>query len=140
MIEFNSLVPGFSLFDKSLIRDWLSEIILKEGKNPGDLNLIFCNDDYLLEINRNYLKHDYYTDIITFSTSHISAIISGDIYISIDRVKENAKNNNEIFEMELARVLAHGLLHLLGYDDNTNEQVKQMRTKEDIYLFLLPDF
>ena len=98
------------------------------------LNYIFCSDDYLLEINKQYLDHDYYTDIITFDNSEDEALLEGDIYISVDRVTENAENFNTSFEVELRRVMVHGVLHLLGFDDTTDELKAQMRSKEDEYL------
>ncbi len=114
----------------------LSTICKSNGYEKFSLNYIFCNDDYLLEINKQYLDHDYYTDIITFDNSEDENILESDIYISIDRVTENAKNFEASFELELRRVMVHGLLHLLGYDDTTDALKAKMRLKEDEYLQL----
>jgi probable rRNA maturation factor len=115
---------------------WIKSISLSEGYEIGSLNYIFCSDAYLLEINKQYLDHDYFTDIITFDQSEVEDIIEGDIYISIDRVKENAENLGQNFDVELRRVLIHGLLHLVGYDDTTDQLKKEMRAKEDSCLAL----
>jgi len=139
MIHFNSLISTFRLNNQTILKDWLVNAILNEGKVPGDLVYIFCSDDYLLEVNRKFLKHDYFTDIITFPTSNNPEIISGDIYLSIDRVYENSSNENDKFEREFARVLVHGVLHLIGYKDNTTTESLLMRSKEDYYLLLLPE-
>lgn len=140
MINFNSLILSFALSKQILLKEWLTLVVLKEDKKLGELSFIFCADDYLLEINRKFLQHDFYTDIITFPTSTKTDIVSGEIYISIDRIRENAINRNEIFDKELARVLVHGILHLLGYDDHTEEEITLIRSKEDNYLLLLPEF
>lgn len=139
MILFNSLISEFELRNQIIFKEWLVNVILKENKTPGDLIFIFCSDNYLLELNNQFLSHDYFTDIITFSTSHIPDIISGEIYLSIERVYENSSNRNEKFEVELARVMVHGVLHLIGYNDHTSKETAMMRTKEDYYLLLLPE-
>jgi rRNA maturation RNase YbeY len=139
MIQFNSLFPGIEFSGQIILKEWLIQVIFKENKKPGELNFVFCSDDFLLEINKNFLQHDYYTDIITFPTSSRTEIISGEIYISVDRIIDNAKKNCQKFEREFARVLLHGILHLIGYNDHTEEQISLMRTKEDYYLFLLPE-
>ena len=112
---------------------WLEDLILDEGKKPGDINYILCDDEYLLEINRQYLDHDYYTDIITFDYCK-GKIISGDIFLSLQRVLDNASMLETKQEEELNRVLAHGILHLCGYKDKTEEEQKLMRSKEDFYI------
>jgi len=140
MIQFNSLISDFVLCEQSVFKKWLTDVILKENKTPGELNFIFCNDDYLIEINRNYLGHDYFTDIITFPFAVKPNIISGEIYLSIERIKENAIDADEKFEKELSRVLVHGVLHLIGYNDHTSSEIEIMRRKEDNYLLLLPEF
>ena len=122
--------------NKDKVSAWLRHISKREGYKIIDLNYTFCSDDSLLEINIQYLNHNYYTDIITFDLSDIPREIEGDIYISIDRVKENAKINHSNFEEELLRVLAHGLLHLMGYKDKTKEDAKRMRDKEEECLIL----
>lgn len=139
MIHFNSLISKFELNNQTIFKDWLVKVILSEDKIPGDLFYIFCSDDYLLEVNKNFLQHDFFTDIITFPISNNSEIISGEIYLSIERVYENASNENNEFERELARVLVHGILHLIGYNDHTTSETTMMRAKEDYYLLLLPE-
>ncbi|HEY9114782.1 MAG TPA: rRNA maturation RNase YbeY [Bacteroidales bacterium] len=139
MIHFHTLIPGFSLSNTDILKEWLGNVILKENKMSGDLNFIFCSDDYLLEINSFFLQHNYYTDILTFPTSENPKIISGEIYLSIDRVKENAIANSVSFKNELKRVLVHGVLHLLGYTDDSLDEISLMRSKEDNYLLLLPE-
>ena len=111
----------------------LENIILSEGKKPGEINYIFCNDEYLLQVNREYLKHDYYTDVITFDYVK-GKTISGDIFVSLPRIFDNAQTLSKDFESEFFRVLAHGVLHLCGYKDKTDEEIAEMRSKEDYYL------
>lgn len=117
-------------------RKLLTTICKSNSCNNFNLNYIFCNDAYLLEINKQYLDHDYFTDIITFNNSESEELLEGDIYISIDRVTENATDFKTPFEVELRRVMIHGLLHLLGFDDTTEALKTQMRLKEDEYLQL----
>jgi len=117
-------------------KKWLKRIILDEGKKLGDITFIFCTDNYLLEKNIQFLKHDTLTDVITFDYSEKSQI-SGDIFISIERVKENGEIFGETFLNELNRVMAHGLLHLLGYKDKTKKAAAIMKEKEDFYLSIL---
>jgi rRNA maturation RNase YbeY len=112
---------------------WLEEIIFSEEKKPGEINYIFCDDDYLLKVNQDYLQHDYYTDIITFDYVR-GRTISGEIFVSLQRISDNAATLSKNYEEELRRVLAHGILHLCGYKDKTEEEEKQMREKEDHYL------
>lgn len=114
-------------------KKWLEEIILSENKKPGDINYIFCDDEYLLKINQDYLQHDYYTDIITFDYVK-GKTISGEIFVSLQRISDNASTLSKNYEEELKRVLAHGILHLCGYKDKTEEEEKEMRRKEDFYL------
>jgi len=111
----------------------IENLIQNENKTKGDLSFIFCSDDYLLDINKKYLNHDFYTDVITFDYSE-NNILSGDVFISIDRVKENAGTFNVPFEEELQRVMIHGVLHLAGYKDKTDKEKKQMTDKENFYL------
>jgi rRNA maturation RNase YbeY len=129
MISFNYELE-FILENESLISDWLSEVILSENKEEGEINYIFCDDDYLLEINQQYLNHDTLTDIISFDYS-IGNELHGDIFISIERVRENAIDFKVSFEEELKRVLVHGVLHYCGYKDKTDEDEMTMRLKED---------
>lgn len=117
----------------NMISGYLQEIITLEGYIYSDLSLIFCSDNYLLEMNKKYLNHDYFTDIITFNYN-IDKTISGDLFISIDRVKENASEVKQTFDNELYRVIFHGVLHLIGYDDKDEISVKEMKEKENYYL------
>ncbi|NML68889.1 rRNA maturation RNase YbeY [Chryseobacterium sp. RP-3-3] len=112
---------------------WLKDIILSEGKKLGEINYIFCDDEYLLKINQDYLQHDYYTDIITFDYVK-GKTISGEIFVSLQRISDNASTLSRNYEEELKRVLAHGILHLAGYKDKTEEEEKEMRRMEDFYL------
>jgi rRNA maturation RNase YbeY len=112
----------------------LPALIAMESKTCGDVTLIFCSDDYLLEINKKYLNHDYYTDVITFDYSD-NQTISGDLFISIDRVLDNAKSLQVVAKEELIRVVYHGVLHLVGYKDKTEEEKMVMASKENEYLF-----
>ena len=126
---------NFQLEDSSSIASWIAKVIIEENKKTGDINYIFCDDKYLLEKNQNYLNHDTYTDIITFDYSEDNTI-SGDLFISTERVEENAKKFNFTFDQELKRVMIHGVLHLIGYGDKTKDQEKEMREKENFYLKL----
>ena len=112
---------------------WLEEIILSEEKKLGEINYIFCDDEYLLKINQDYLQHDYYTDIITFDTVK-GKTISGEIFVSLQRISDNASTLSKNYEEELRRVLAHGILHLCGYKDKTKAEEQEMRSKEDFYI------
>ena len=138
MISFDSNYNGFDLENKPIFQTWLKDVITQEGKTPGDIHYIFLSDSGLLEINQQFLNHHDYTDIITFPLSESEQIIRGEIYISLDRVKENALLNNVNFYQEFARVLVHGVLHLLDYNDHTKEEKHEMRSKENYYLNLLP--
>lgn len=115
-------------------RRWLNTVALAEGFQIAELNYIFCSDEYLHKINVEYLEHDTYTDIITFDNSEEEKIISGDIFISVERVEDNARSLNVIFQDELARVMVHGVLHLAGYLDETDEEEENMRRLESHYL------
>lgn len=117
-------------------KSWIKQTIAKEKKTPGDLNFIFCSDDHLLQLNIEYLDHHTYTDIITFDNSEYPKVIEGDIFISVDRIRENALKFSRPFEEELRRVIIHGVLHLIGYSDKSSEQKIVMRRKEDAYLSL----
>ena len=118
------------------ISSWLSSCIDDLGYNLGELSIIFCSDEYLIDINKRHLDHDYYTDIITFNYS-IEKNLNGDLFISVDRVKDNASAFNENFNMELFRVIIHGILHLCGFNDKTTKEQKEMRQKENHYLSLI---
>jgi len=117
----------------SATEKWLEDLIIEENKKHGDINYIFCDDDYLLKVNQDFLQHDYYTDIITFDYVK-GKTISGDIFVSLPRISENASLLSKNFEEELKRVLAHGVLHLCGYKDKQEDEEKLMRFKEDYYL------
>jgi rRNA maturation RNase YbeY len=121
-------------FPEEKVREWIFFIIEKEIKKPGVLNFIFCSDDYLHKINVDYLDHDTLTDIITFDYSEDFKNISGDIFISVDRVKENAHKLELGFLYELCRIMAHGILHISGYADKHPDEIAVMRNKEDHYL------
>ncbi len=120
-------------FKRRVISAWIKNVILAEGKVTGNISFIFCSDEYLLEVNRTYLNHDYYTDIVTFDYVE-GSIVSGDIFISTDRIRENAVEFNTSFENELNRIMIHGVLHLLGYKDKNKKDKIQMTAKEDFYL------
>jgi probable rRNA maturation factor len=126
----------FSLDKKIKVRNWIHKILKREGKTAGNISYLFCTDDYLLSINRQFLQHDFYTDIITFDYSEKNRI-EGEIFISIDRVKENSKTFNQPFERELMRTIIHGVLHLCGYSDKKPADKKRMTSKEDGALQLL---
>jgi len=123
-------MPDLSI-DK--ISDWINSVISSESALTGDLNFIFCSDEYLLKMNKEYLSHDYYTDVITFDYTE-NNIISGDIFMSIDRIKENSEQFSVSFDLEVKRIIVHGVLHLLGYKDKTNPDKLQMTSLENIYL------
>ena len=120
--------------NKLNIKKWLKETIEKEGYKLGELNYIFCSDEYLHQMNVSYLNHDTLTDIITFDNSDVEGKIIGDVFISIDRVTENAKKFDVEFTDELNRVMVHGALHLVGYKDKKKEEQEKMRAKENYYL------
>jgi len=133
MIEFHNEEIEKPELDFAKIQKWIVLSIDNEKKSVGEINYIFCSDNYLLGINKEFLKHDYFTDIITFDYSE-EKIISGDIFISIDRVKENAEKYKNSLEKEFLRVLIHGVLHLLEYDDKKVDDKKVMTKREDFYI------
>ena len=134
---FNEEVPLPKL-KKRKSTNWIKDTIQAEGKRVGGISFIFCSDNYLLEVNKNYLDHDYFTDIITFDYVE-GFLISGDIFISVDRVLDNSVEFKTTFENELNRILIHGVLHLLGYKDKDKKDKLLMTEKENIYLKLLKD-
>ncbi|MEX2588820.1 MAG: rRNA maturation RNase YbeY [Chitinophagales bacterium] len=136
-IYFHTEDIPFKLQNQAEIKKWINLCILESGKESGTINYIFCSDAYLLEINKKHLGHDYYTDIITFDNSEKAEIIDADIFVSIERVKENAKNFGVAINMELHRVLIHGVLHLLGWNDKSPKEAQLMREKEDKCLNIL---
>ena len=123
----------FSLEKRTVLKDFIESLFKREKKKLSSINYVFCSDKKLLEINRQFLSHDFYTDIITFDLSE-SDSTQAEIYISIDRVKDNAKSFGTSFKSELHRVIFHGALHLCGYRDKTNKERKEMRAKEIFYL------
>ena len=133
-VQFFSQAIHFSLKKKNEIRRLIHIVIRKEKKKEGEINFIFCSDTFLLEINKKFLKHNTLTDIVTFQ--YPSENISSEIFISVPRVKENAKKFSVPFENELRRVMIHGALHLCGYKDKTGKQKKEIRKKENYYLRL----
>ena len=159
MINFYSESIPFTLKNKIKIRNWILAAFKKEKKNSDAISFIFCNDSFLLKLNKSYLNHDYYTDIITFDYTQNADLkkyrlrdlkistnlqinkstnpISGDIFISIQRVKDNAMKFDKTFLNELHRVIIHGVLHLIGYNDTNDQEKKLMTSKEDYYLSLL---
>ena len=135
MILYNFQDTEFVFKYKSFNNRWLRMVAESEIRRIGDISIIFCSDNYILDINRKYLGHDYFTDIITFDYCS-GNMLSGDLFISVDSVKENSVEYGTEFEDELNRVIVHGILHLIGYDDHTDEDVKVMREKENYYLDL----
>lgn len=139
-IQFFSEEIDFHLQDQERFAQWLISIAHQNDHEIVDLNYIFCSDEYLLKINKQYLDHDYYTDIITFDHSEAAGkTIEGDIFISLDRVRENAMDLAPSFQEELHRVIAHGILHLIGFNDKTDEEKEVMTEKENACLSLLKD-
>jgi len=134
-ISFANQTHSYSIPNKRSVRQWLSAVAVREGYALGDLTYVFCTDDELRDINKRFLQHDYYTDVITFDYTQ-DKMASGDVFISIDRVNENAQTLGYQFVDELHRVLVHGLLHLMGYKDDTVASKNEMRSLEDLYLSL----
>lgn len=127
--EFLDVSPEFFV-------SWLSDMAKTEGFTLGDVTLVFCSDAYLLDVNKKHLDHDYFTDIITFDYTE-GEVLSGDLFISIDTVKDNAIDNKVMFHVELNRVVGHGVLHLMGYNDKTDSEQKEMSEKEEWALSLI---
>lgn len=132
-VSFHSADHTHRCPHKRLIKKWLGQVVSHENKILGGLSIVFCSDAYLLKINQDYLEHDYYTDIITFDYSE-NQEVHGELYISVDRVKDNSKSHNSLFFNELCRVMVHGVLHLLGYKDKTDKEKITMRALEDSWL------
>ena len=129
MISYN-YECDFKISNEDVYSHWIASVLKSEGKEEGEISYIFCDDEYLLNVNRQYLEHDYYTDVISFDYT-IGNEISGDIFISIERVLDNAKTYNVSFENELQRVIIHGVLHFCGYKDKTETDETLMRNKEE---------
>jgi len=138
MIQFSNQETSFVLKNKLKIQDWVRNILIEEGKQTGEITYIYCTDDYLLQLNIHYLNHHTLTDIITFDYSE-NAKISGDIFISVERIRENAETFSKSFNEELGRVMAHGVLHLVGYKDKSEEDKTRMTEKENQYLAQFPN-
>jgi len=136
MVSFFSEDIDFKVVNPIKTKKWIKNTSFSEGYEVSQLNYIFCSDEYLLEINKQYLDHDYFTDIITFDNSEEDKQLEGDIYISVDRVRDNAETFHTDFDSEMRRVLIHGLLHLVGYEDSSEALKTAMRAKEDEYLRL----
>ena len=133
MVSYFFEDTNFKFNRRRLTSQWLKFTAESEIKRIGQVNIIFCSDNYILDINQRYLQHDYFTDIITFDYCE-GKTLSGDLFISVDTVRENALFYGTEFDDELNRVIVHGLLHLIGYDDHSEEDQKTMRSKEDYYL------
>ena len=134
-IYFSTENIDFELEDASRVKKWITAVVDAQGKRVGNLNYLFCDDAYLIVVNQTYLNHDTYTDIITFDYVE-GYVVSGDILISVERVRENAHLFNTSFEQELHRVIIHGVLHLLGQADKSDEDAAEMRRKEESALDL----
>ena len=135
MISYNS-EKTFKIQNESLLSHWIEQVIVNEEKKIGEINFVFCDDDYLHKMNVEFLNHDTLTDIISFDYT-VGKIIQGDIFISTERVADNATDFKVNFEEELHRVMVHGILHYCGYKDKTEEDANLMRSKEDYYLKML---
>lgn len=135
MISYFFEDTDFIFKGKALNNRWLKIVAESEIRRLGQISIIFCSDNYILDINQRFLQHDYFTDIITFDYCEGDRL-SGDLFISVDSVRENAIEYGSSFNDELNRVMVHGILHLIGYDDHTDEDIRQMRSKENYYLAL----
>ena len=133
-VDFQSSQSYYTILDREARASWLLSVIVEEGKMPGEVSVFLVSDEELLLINERFLEKTYYTDIITFPSE--GRRIGGELYISLDRVKENAASEDVSMEYELDRVLVHGILHLVGYDDRSPEQKTKMKAREDFYLTL----
>ncbi|MCQ2182787.1 MAG: rRNA maturation RNase YbeY [Bacteroidales bacterium] len=133
MVRYFSEDVKFDFKNRRFTSSWLKLVAGSEMKRLGDINIIFCSDNYILDVNMKFLKHDYFTDIITFDYCE-GNVLAGDLFISIDSVRENSIYYSTDFNTELNRVIVHGLLHLIGYDDHSEVDINTMRAKEDYYL------
>lgn len=146
MIKFSSKDTDFKLTRQKVLKDWIKKILSQHSLKVGDINYLFTNDEEVLKVNQEFLGHDYYTDIITFDTSDYGFPgvdedkVSSDIVISVDTVRDNAALYGATFEDELHRVIIHGILHLIGYDDHEEEDKREMREAEDRALLLLKEY
>ena len=139
MVSFFCADTKFSFNKRRLTSRWLRKVCVYENRRLASINIIFCSDNYILNLNKKYLSHSYFTDIITFDYCQCEEI-SGDLFISIDSVRDNAVFYNTTFDNELNRVIVHGVLHLIGYDDSSDDEIRVMRQKEDYYLSVLDEF
>lgn len=133
-ISFNKADASAVLGNRVALKSFIEKKVKREGIKVESLDYVFCTDKYLLKINKKYLSHDYYTDIISFDLSEVPGQLIGEVYISVDRVKENAKVHNSSFKTELHRVIFHGALHFCGYKDKKPSDAKKMRQMEDLWL------
>lgn len=138
-IRFHTEDVKFPWKGKRILSGWIKEAISAENRAFGEINVILCSDEYLLEMNKEYLKHDYYTDIITFNYNE-EKVVSGDLFISLDRVKDNAIKNEVSLETEVYRVVIHGIMHLCGYNDKTKTEQIKIRERENFYLKKMEKF
>ncbi|MBQ6770974.1 MAG: rRNA maturation RNase YbeY [Bacteroidales bacterium] len=137
MIRFNTLDVEMPPIEPARVRAWIDKVVEQHGKRVGELYYYFCSDEKLLEINRERLGHDFYTDIVTFPLTDCETVLSSEFCISVERIAENAVTFGHSYESELHRVIIHGVLHLIGFDDHTDEDEKMMRKKEEEALKLL---
>ena len=137
MIRFSTLDVEMPPVEPQRVKAWIGEVVEQYGKTIGELYYYFCSDDKLLEINRERLGHDFYTDIVTFPLTDCENVLSSEFCISVDRIKDNSVTFGRTYESELHRVIIHGVLHLIGFDDHTDEDEKEMREKEEECLNLL---
>ena len=131
MIKFESIDIEFPALNQRLAKEWIEEFVASYGKKIGELYYLFCSDEYLLDFNQKRMNHDFYTDIVTFPLNDCSEYLSGEFYISLDRIKDNAEPMGKPFRAEFHRVLAHGVLHLIGFDDKTAAAAAEMREQEE---------
>lgn len=136
MIRFQTIGVTMPALDVERVREWIVAVVSNEGYRVGELHYYFCSDEVLLDINQSRLGHDFYTDIVTFPLVE-GTVLSGEFCLSLDRIAENAVTFGRSFESELSRVMIHGVLHMMGYDDHTDADRQQMRSKEDESLKLL---
>lgn len=131
MISIQVIDVDMPLTNTDVVREWVKGFVASYGMTVGELYYLFCNDEYLYKMNVDVLQHDFYTDIITFQNNDEGSVLSGELYISVDRIKDNAMSMGLRYEDELHRVMAHGVLHLIGFKDKTDEEASVMRQQED---------
>ena len=137
-IHFHEKEASAGIKNKTLLKKWLKDMIVQEQACPGQINIVLTTDSYLLELNKKYLSRDYLTDVITFDYTE-NQVVGGDLFISVKRVMENSKKFEVAYKQELKRVIVHGVLHLLGYDDSNEKEIAMMRKMEDLYLIESPE-